>query len=801
MLRIFYSKRSSLIIHGNDRCEPGRIWRCALVGLFVLGVLFPMFNALAQSPPVFRAAPLTDKGDLSALMIEGIDRFLTAQQQQVTTDRTSKWTPDYTNSEAFNKSIAANRALLARITGAVDERIDPALEILTDRMLKPVHVGTKECTISAVRWTVMEGFTAEGLLLRPSKKKIVARGVVIPDADVLPEVLAGIGESQGSGYGVARRLAEAGWEVLVPVLVSRDEVYSGSESMGRFTNQPHREWIYRQGYVLGRHVIGYELQKILSAVDWLDQRNKAEGISSGVGVAGHGEGGLLALFAAAMDVRIASALVSGYFNNRDGLWREPIYRNLHGFLKTFADAELAVMTWPRRLVIEHANGPQIEGPPSPSKGRTGAAPGSLTSPDFFSARAEWDRATEMLPANKIHLTWHSDGEQSFKQPFSTDALNDFARGLNMAAFEKSFRLVPVRETREWPDAEERQERIVRGMQQHVQSTLAQCEKIRDETFWKTLNSDTISQEKVKELHRDRFRDVIGILPTPSMPANAQARMLEKTDKWTSYEVKLDVWTDVFAWGILLIPNDISPGQKRPVVVCQHGLEGLPVDAVVTDSTVSAFRYYKGFAARLAERGYVTFAPHNPYRGEDNFRVLQRKANPLGLSLFSVMTGQHQRIVEWLASLTFVDSKRIGFYGLSYGGKAAMRIPVLVEGYALSICSGDFNEWVRKVASTDEYDFVSYPYTKEYEIPEWDLGHTFNYAEMAALIAPRPFMVERGHSDGVGTDEWVSFEFAKVRRHYDLIGLSRSREIEYFNGGHTINGKGTFDFLDRHLKRP
>jgi hypothetical protein len=41
-------------------------------------------------------------------------------------------------------------------------------------------------------------------------------------------------------------------------------------------------------------------------------------------------------------------------------------------------------------------------------------------------------------------------------------------------------------------------------------------------------------------------------------------------------------------------------------------------------------------------------------------------------------------------------------------------------------------------------------------------HTFNYAEMAALIAPRPFMVERGHFDGVAPDETVGYEFAKVR---------------------------------------
>ena len=64
------------------------------------------------------------------------------------------------------------------------------------------------------------------------------------------------------------------------------------------------------------------------------------------------------------------------------------------------------------------------------------------------------------------------------------------------------------------------------------------------------------------------------------------------------------------------------------------------------------------------------------------------------------------------------------------------------------------------------------FTGEYEMSEFDLGNTFNYAEMAALIAPRPFMVERGHDDGVGIDEWVAYEYAKVRRLYARLKLPR-----------------------------
>ena len=119
-----------------------------------------------------------------------------------------------------------------------------------------------------------------------------------------------------------------------------------------------------------------------------------------------------------------------------------------------------------------------------------------------------------------------------------------------------------------------------------------------------------------------------------------------------------------------------------------------------------------------------------------------------------------------------------------------------ECQCLSICSADFNEWIWKNASaTSPY---SYLITGEYEMPEFDLGNTFNYAEMAALICPRPFMVERGHHDGVAPDEWVAYEYAKARRRYVDLGIADRTEIEFFDGPHTINGVGTFEFLRRYL---
>ena len=129
----------------------------------------------------------------------------------------------------------------------------------------------------------------------------------------------------------------------------------------------------------------------------------------------------------------------------------------------------------------------------------------------------------------------------------------------------------------------------------------------------------------------------------------------------------------------------------------------------------------------------------------------------------------------------MDPSRIGFYGLSYGGKTAVRVPPLLDRYALSICSGDFNEWVWK--TTTVLAPQSYLLTKEYDMYEFDFANVVNYDDLANLMAPRPFMVERGHDDPVSVDEGVAYEYAAVRRFYDKMGIGDRTKIEFFNGPH------------------
>jgi len=777
-------------------------------GSFRFTFFFPaMLVLLLQSgarAQLAGTAPLRPaSGDArSKEMVAGIDRFLARAIEESVPLRAALWKRDLGSGGAYNRSVEPNRERLRHILGVVKEdgRVPfSALELpgTTEHDSKLAETG--DYAIHAVRWPVLTGVYGEGLLLEP-KGKVKARIIVVPDADQTPEMLAGLSEGVAPVSQVALRFARLGCEVVVPVLVSRDSECSGNPELKIQTDEPHREWLYRMSFEMGRHVIGYELQKLFALVDWMARKNQVESVP--IAVAGYGEGGLLAMNAAALDTRILAALVSGYMRNRNCVWEEPVYRNVFGLLREFGDAEIATLIAPRMLVVEYSRYPQLSGKKTSRPGvRNVAAPGKLSQPDAREVSAELRRAGTLTGNTFAEARRLVAGAQDTAVPvFSAEAVQVLLAGLDISAAGDETPELPLRTRTPLPDAPQRQRRQVKELQDYTQGLLRVCESERNARFWKKVPTDSVEKftAATKRFRGEFINEVIGRFSGPSLPANARSCLVSENEAFSVYDVTLDLWPDVFAWGCLIVPKNIKNGERRPVVVCQHGLEGLPEDCMNEDKNSSAYKAYKGFAPELARRGFVVFAPHNPYRGFDSFRGLQRKLNPLGKTLFSVINAQHEVVLEWLGSQPFVDKSRIAFYGLSYGGKAAMRTPAALDGYCMSICSGDFNDWIRKVVSVDFP--ASYLFTWEWEIGEWNLGRTFGYAEMAALIAPRPFMVERGHDDGCGIDEWIAWEYAKIHRLYDRLGLKDRDAIEYFNGPHTINGKGTFEFLHKHLGR-
>jgi hypothetical protein len=570
--------------------------------------------------------PLTRSGDLSLAMLEGMDRYL---------DRA-----------AVGRRAAEPARMRERI-GVVDPRV-PFTE---PRAGAGKRQGAH--TVAPATWPVLDGMDAEGLIWQPAAKParcwIALEEVTAPEPDLL---------------------------VFQPALL-------GLEPVGR-GRHARREHIYRMAYPLGRHVLGFEVQMVLAAVDYCAARGLP------VTVSGQGEGAVVALYSTYLDERIQEGRVGPLPDPA------PVWRNI----------------W------KGAGEPASSGIK-----RVGAAPESK------------------LAASEAH----------FEQ-----------------------------------------------MVQYCQKLLRGAERRRAAWWAKADLSSPAAWAKTKAPYLEHYlQEGIGSIAGEANGRVETRRLYDAVD-YTGWEVVVPVAGEVFGYGILLVPKSVKAGERRPLVVAQHGLEGRPQD-LIQPPDAKAAQVYGRFAARLVERGFIVYAPQNPYIHADRFRRLQRKANPLGLTLYSFIVAQHKATLDWLEKLPMVDRERIGFYGLSYGGRTAMLVPPVEPRYQVVICSGNFNEWTWKIAS-NEVAF-SYLFTQEYEMFDFNQGNTFGHYELAALMAPRAFMVERGHADGVGIDEWVSYEYAKVRRLYANWNLGEKTAIEYFQGPHQIWGVGTFAFLHQQLRWP
>jgi len=446
----------------------------------------------------------------------------------------------------------------------------------------------------------------------------------------------------------------------------------------------------------------------------------------------------------------------------------------------------------------------VPGPPHAFEGSDTATPGRLETPEQWVVENEVHRLEELFPRNTavqplVRMINGSEG--TTVQPGSTLALLELLRGLGLAID----RLRPLQpavdpaEVRERLELDERQRRQVKALEDHLQRLIDTSRQQREESFWRILESDDPGAGRAA-LQR-RIRKVL--LGQPDLGLRAEqvrSRFLREGKGWVAYELQFDSG-GVFPWqALILLPTNLSPGERRPVVVCEHGLGDEPSDLLDETAGSVGDRVYHACAARLAERGFVVVVPRNFFAGANPaFRAVQRKLTPLGLHLVSFALVQHAELRAWLGRQPFVDPERIGLYGFSYGGKLALYVPALLEGYAAADCSANFNDWIRKLVSVQAG--FSYVYTAEHEMPEWNMAGTFSHAELAGLIAPRPFLVERGHEDPVSRDDWVTAEFERVKQRYATLGIAESAEFSFFDGKHEANVEAAIRFFERHFNWP
>lgn len=351
---------------------------------------FPSGFASAAPPnPLPNTSALSMDGDIADQMITGIHTFLDRQLAEQRANRLRSWpkpsSPTSTPLEMQSEYLAATKPLresLAYRIGIREPRsAEPQLRVEGPWPMSPNDRTDSGLRFSSVCWNVFEDVIVHGICITPpSPKTPSAQAIVIaiPDAEQSPEQLCGQGPDS-SAYAID--LARAGVQVFVPEVIQR--IAEPRQKRSVLTDQ---EFLYRSSFVLGRHPLGYQVQTIQSLIDGVRQKFP----EARIGLAGWGEGGWIALHAAALDDRVHSVVVSGHFQSREGIWQEPIHRNVQGILRQYGDAELASLVAPRHILVDAIPGPTVV------VSGQGAAPGSLDGPVTEKVDEEWIRAEALV---------------------------------------------------------------------------------------------------------------------------------------------------------------------------------------------------------------------------------------------------------------------------------------------------------------------------------------------------------------------------------------------------------------------
>ncbi len=140
-------------------------------------------------------------------------------------------------------------------------------------------------------------------------------------------------------------------------------------------------------------------------------------------------------------------------------------------------------------------------------------------------------------------------------------------------------------------------------------------------------------------------------------------------------------TDLFCR--MILPHGFEPEKKYPVVVYVYGG---PHAQLINNTWLNSADWWQYY---LAANGYIAFTIDS--RGSDNRgktfeEIIHRQ---LGIT----ETADQMKGVEYLKSLPYVDSERIGVYGWSYGGFMTLNLKLRQpETFKVGVAGGPVVDW-------------------------------------------------------------------------------------------------------------
>ena len=296
----------------------------------------------------------------------------------------------------------------------------------------------------------------------------------------------------------------------------------------------------------------------------------------------------------------------------------------------------------------------------------------------------------------------------------------------------------------------------------------------------------------RERCRARLGSLLGPLPA-AVPLELETLESTSCDGYRRDRVVFDSEETMSVPAYLLVPEGRrSPG---PAVLAVHG-HGPGKDRVCgLDPTAGPGDDY---AVALVRRGYVVLAPDlrcfgerqdwNPpdhYACDTNLvHAVMAGVAPLTQNLWDMA-----RALDVLEAHPLVDPARMGAAGLSYGATVTLFLAAWDARVAAAVVSGYFSSWA-------ESHKMPWNMCGSQVLPGM-LGQ-LEHLDIAALVAPRPMLVESGTEDDLFPAPVATAECAKLRQVYAALSAPDRLVHDVFAGDHRWHGEEAYPFLDRWL---
>jgi len=326
-----------------------------------------------------------------------------------------------------------------------------------------------------------------------------------------------------------------------------------------------------------------------------------------------------------------------------------------------------------------------------------------------------------------------------------------------------------------------------------------------------------------QTRRAEFKKLVNAFlgESPKTKPPLAVRLMEESsyDTHTLRKLVFQAEPNEFVPSYLLIPKNLHG--KTSVVICPHQTtqEGKREPAGLAGNSQLQT------ALHLVKRGFVTFTYDAICFGERHDRASGHYGDAIPFyrkhprwSLLGKMIWDLGRAIDYLQTLDFVDSNRIGSVGHSHGGITTLFAMALDErlragasncGFDTFRIDGNTFRWSHATALIPKLGFyVSNPDINMdlyRAVPDSETIHTpFDMHQLLSLIAPRPLFLSTSDEDFVFPNAGWSARraLARVKPVYELLGKQEHLSSYFFSGGHSFPGDASdnaYAWLERWLK--